>query len=114
MTRLLRRFWSDDAGAVISVELVLIIGILIFGLVPGLVALRNSGISFMANLGNLVNAIIPSFTFSGYTITVGQPGGTQTTLLQVNGFEFMPTPLNLSASQVAPLEITVAEVPPSP
>ena len=47
MTRLLGGLWHDDNGGVISVELVLIISILIFGMIPGLVALRNSGIALM-------------------------------------------------------------------
>lgn len=114
MTRLLRRLWHDDGGAVISVELVLILGILIFGMIPGYIALRNAGISFMINLGNLANALIPSFTFSGFTIRVGDPNGTQTTLVQVNGFAFNPTPINLTGDQVAPVPLGATIVPPSP
>src|SRR5207244_3216190 len=45
MSNVLRRLWADDRGAVISTELVLVIAILIFGIIPGLVALRNSVIA---------------------------------------------------------------------
>src|SRR5947209_16507818 len=38
MANSLRQLWADDHGAVISTELVLVIGILIFGIIPGLVA----------------------------------------------------------------------------
>lgn len=112
MTRL-RRLWDDDAGGVISVELVLIISILIFGLIPGLVALRNSGIAFMATLGNMANALIPSFTFSGFAILVGDPPN-QTTLVQVGGVTFTPTPQNLTGDQVTPVNAGVVVIPPSP
>jgi|SRR5579872_5374109 len=113
MKRLLTQLWVDDDGAVISVELVLIISILIFGLVPGLVALRNSGISLMTNLGNLADALIPSFTFSGFSILVGTPPS-QTTLLQVNGITFNPTPINLVGAEVPPIPVSAALVPPAP
>lgn len=111
---LLRRLWRDDDGGVISVELVLIISILVFGLIPGLVALRNSGIAFMATLGNMSNAIIPSFTFSGYSIHAGN-GTTSVTLVQVDGFSFHPTPQNLTAVQTTPIQADAnVYVPPAP
>jgi Flp pilus assembly pilin Flp len=113
MTRLLRRIWHDDDGAVVSVELVLIISILVFGLIPGLVALRNSGISLMATLGNMANALIPSFTFSGFAITAGS-GMSMYTVVQVNGVQFNPTPQYLSGLQVAPQPVNGVVVPPSP
>ena len=111
MTRLFRTLWHDDNGAVISVELVLIIGILIFGMIPGYIALRNAGISFMVNVGNLANALIPSFTFSGFTVLAGDP---PTTIVQVNGISFTPTPVNLTADQIAPIPANGTLVPPSP
>ena len=112
MTRL-RLLWNDDDGAVISVELILIISILIFGMIPGLVALRNAGISVMTNLGNLANALVPSFTFSGFTVLAGTPPF-QVTLVQIGGITFTPTPQNLTASQITPIQISPALVPPAP
>ena len=112
----LRRLWDDDGGAVISTELVLIIGILVFGLIPGLVALRNSGIAVMATLGNLARVLIPSFTFSGFQILVGTPPN-QTVIGQVGGVTFTPNlGDNLTADQVAPVTINAAQVviPPAP
>ncbi len=111
MSRLLRNLWDDEDGGVISIELVLIIGILIFGLIPGLVALRNSGISLLATLGNLANALIPSFTYSGFSIVSGGQ-----TILQVSGASFSPDYVNLSASQIPPIAIdpNTVVVPPAP
>jgi hypothetical protein len=115
MTRLLSRLWDDDDGGVISVELVLIISILIFGLIPGFVALRNSGIAFMTTLGNLMNAIIPSFTFSGFAILAQDSSGTTYTVVQVNGVSFTPSPQYLTGSQTPPMTVDPAVlVPPSP
>jgi hypothetical protein len=121
MTRL-RTLWNDDQGAVISVELVLIISILIFGLIPGLIALRNSGIALMATLGNMANALVPSFTFSGFAIRAnvnngngnGNGSNQLVTIFQVDGITFTPTLQNLTGAQVAPLPANAAVVPPSP
>jgi hypothetical protein len=112
MTRL-RQLWNDDQGAVISVELVLIISILVFGLIPGLVALRNSGISVMTNLANLANVLVPSFTFSGFSVMAGT-SPSQVTLVQVNGITFTPSPQNLTATQLAPVPANLPPIPPAP
>lgn len=72
MGMLVRHLWDDDRGAVISVELVLIVAILIFGLIPGLVAFRNSANAALASMSNLISVIIPSFSFSSLTIN-GSP-----------------------------------------
>lgn len=66
MTSLFERLWADDRGAVISVELMLLMGILLFGMIPGLVAMRNSVNASFGTLGNILVRIVPSFTFSGW------------------------------------------------
>lgn len=38
---MIRRLWADDCGAVISTELVLVLGVATFGVVPGIAAIRN-------------------------------------------------------------------------
>lgn len=113
MQNLFRRLWADDRGAVISTELVLVIGILIFGIIPGLVALRNSVISALATIGNTLTNLVPSFTYSGFAIGA-QTGGA--TIAQVQGYLVAPTTTNrLTASQLAPIDIgTVSVVPPAP
>ncbi len=110
MSRLLIKLWDDDNGAVISVELILIIAILIFGLIPGLVALRNSGIALLATLGNLANSLIPSFTFSGFQILAGT-----TVIGQVNGISFSPSVVTLTGAEVPPVVLGGnVVVPPAP
>lgn len=111
MKRLLTQLWKDDSAAVVSVELVLIITILLFGLIPGLVALRNSGIAVLTTLGNLAQSLIPSFTFSGFQI-VNQSG---TVVAQVNGISFSPDPVYLTGAQLTPSPVpAIVVVPPSP
>ena len=113
MTNLMRRLWADDRGAVISTELVLVIGILIFGIIPGLVALRNSVIAALGTIGNVITTIVPSFTFSGFAI--GRQGGGGT-IAVVQGYQLDPTTVNrLTGSQLAPIPLnTVVVIPPAP
>ena len=113
MSNMLRRLWADDRGAVISVELILVIGILIFGIIPGLVALRNSIDAALGTIGNILTTIVPSFTFSGFAI--GSSAGGKT-IAQVQGY-LMPGNNNtlLTASQLAPIVLnTNVVIPPAP
>lgn len=108
MSSLLRKLWADDDGAVISVEFILVVSILIFGIIPGLVALRNSVNAALTTTGNLLNALVPSFTFSGWL--VGASGGNAgQNVAQVNGFQrdFDQTTY-LTADQTAPVAIPTA------
>ncbi len=115
MRELLFRFWNDDSGAVVSVEILLIICILIFGLIPGLVALRNSMNATLTTVGNLLITLIPSFTFSGFAI-IGTDGmGNTITVVQVNGFQFDPNVSYLTADQTDPILIpSTVVIPPAP
>jgi Flp pilus assembly pilin Flp len=109
---LLSRLWNDDQGAIISVEWILIVAILIFGLIPGLVALRNSIDAAMGTVGNILTIIVPNFTFSGFGI-----GNAGTNIAQVGGFQFTPSTVNvLTSSQITPVDYTgtFVQVDPAP
>lgn len=105
MRDLFLNLWHDDSGAVVSVEILLIVSILIFGMIPGLVALRNSMNSALTTFGNLIVTLIPSFTFSGFAITGTDGMGNPITVVQVNGFQFTPNVTTLTADQIAPQAI---------
>jgi len=66
--QLLSKLWADDAGAVISTEYVLLSGVLVTGVVPGLVAARNSINSAYATMGNRIQAAVPDVSYNGYVI----------------------------------------------
>lgn len=73
MLQLSQELWEDDQGAIISVEWLVVVTVLLFGLIPGFVALRNGTDATMATVANLIMSILPNFTFSGYFI--GQQTG---------------------------------------
>lgn len=105
MVALLRSVWDDDRAAVIAVELLLVLGILVFGLIPGLVALRNSANAALISVANLFTALSPTFSFSNL------PLGGVAIVIGING-----TSANfLTGSQVAPIVLpNTLVVPPSP
>jgi hypothetical protein len=50
------KLWNDDAGALIAMEWLLVGTILVIGIIPGLVALRNA---IAAELQEQANALSP-------------------------------------------------------
>jgi hypothetical protein len=68
MRGLLQRLWDDDAGALYATEWVLIAGIAVFGLIPGLVAVRNGTNSALATQANALLIMSSDFSFAGYSI----------------------------------------------
>jgi Flp pilus assembly pilin Flp len=114
MAILLKRLWADDEGAIISVEMILIIGILLFGIIPGFVAMRNSINASFGTIGNILVRLVPSFTYSGWAF-VGTPGGGSTIAL-VQGFEQDGNQsTELAAVQVVPIILGPSvTIPPAP
>jgi Flp pilus assembly pilin Flp len=107
MRTLLSRLWHDDSGAALSVELILIIAILVFGVIPGLVAMRNSLNAFLASMANLWAVLTPAFL----TTTVNVNGSTQTAIV------VYPGGANASqgvAQQVAPIDVGPVSISPAP
>ena len=62
---LLRRLWNDEAGFVVSSELVLIATILVIGLIVGLTSLRNQVVQELTDTGQAIGAVSQGYTFYG-------------------------------------------------
>lgn len=60
-----QRLWGDDAGFVISAELVLVATILVIGLVVGLTSLRNQVVQELVDVGQAIGSISQSYSYSG-------------------------------------------------
>ena len=110
---LMQRLWNDDHGAIISVEWILIVSILIFGLIPGLVALRNSINSALATIGNILLQVTPTFTFSGFGL--GAIAGGANNVAVVGGVAFSPNTAQIITSFATdPVLVSTAAVDPTP
>ena len=95
MRVLLSRMWADDQGAIIAPEIVLILAIGILGIIPGLVAIRNTSNAALATVGNELLALQVGFSFAPFTI-IGSPNGC--TIATVDGAEFLVTSPTFLAS----------------
>lgn len=71
MLRILIALWNDDAGFIVSAELILIATILIIGLVVGLVELQASILHELNDVGEAIGSLNQSFSFPGTKTTKG-------------------------------------------
>jgi hypothetical protein len=63
----MKAFWSDEAGFIVSAELVLIATILVLGMIVGLVSVRDQVVQELADIAQAFGNISQSYSFSGIT-----------------------------------------------
>lgn len=63
--KMLRRIWKDEAGFVVSTELVLIATILVIGMVVGLATVRNAVVQELGDVAKAIGNINQSFMYTG-------------------------------------------------
>jgi hypothetical protein len=68
VAKLFRRLWDDDLGALLATEWVVIATIMILGLIPGLIAVRQGTLSELTEFANATMALNQSYSFSGQSI----------------------------------------------
>ncbi len=61
----LHRMWNDDAGFVVSTELVLIATILVIGMIVGLATVRNAVVQELGDTAMAVGNLNHSYQYSG-------------------------------------------------
>jgi hypothetical protein len=69
--KFLNRFWNDDAGFIVSAELLFLYTIAVLGLLTGMVAIRNAVIHEMVDVADSIGALDQSFTFKGLSGCAG-------------------------------------------
>jgi hypothetical protein len=60
-----RRLWSDEAGFIVSAELVLVSTILVIGMIVGLVSVRNQVVQELVDVGQAVGSLSQSYAYGG-------------------------------------------------
>ncbi len=63
--KLLRKLWRDEAGFVVSAELVLVATLLVIGLIVGLTSLRNQVVQELTDTGAAIGMISQGYEYSG-------------------------------------------------
>ncbi len=64
---MLKNLWNDEAGVIISAELVLVLTIAVLAMVVGLHAVAKAVTYELGDLGAAFGAINQSYTFDGFT-----------------------------------------------
>jgi Flp pilus assembly pilin Flp len=67
---LMRQFWQDEAGVIVSTEIILVMMLLVFGLIAGMVSLRDAVAQELGDTGVMVNSLSQTYSFLGNTNTV--------------------------------------------
>lgn len=75
MTVLLNQIWSDDAGFIVSIELILIATIMVIGLITGFTAVRDAVVCELSDVGGAIQDLNQSYTFNGVTGHSGNTAG---------------------------------------
>lgn len=71
----LARLWNEEAGAIISAEIMLVATILVLGVIVGLKSVRDSVVTELADVGQAVSNINQSYCFTGVTGHGAMGGG---------------------------------------
>ena len=70
----MRKLFNDEAGFIVSAELVLVLTIAVLGMVVGLTAIRDSIASEMCDLASAFGALDQSFNIPGIAKSRGTAG----------------------------------------
>jgi hypothetical protein len=79
MKNLAMRLWRDEAGFVISTEIILVTTILLLGLIVGLATFRDAVLEELADSGEAINNIAQNFSWSSITGHNSSVGGSLVT-----------------------------------
>lgn len=63
---MLTQLWNDEAGFIISAELVLVATILVIGCIVGLSECQHAVVGELNDIGDAIGSLNQSFTFSGF------------------------------------------------
>ena len=67
----MKSLWNDEAGVILSAELVLISTILVLGMIVGLVELQCSVVAELSDLSSAFGNLNQSYNTSGFTSSKG-------------------------------------------
>ena len=76
MRNLFTRLWADDAGFIVSTELMIAATLLVIGITVGQATLRDAVISELADLSAAINDVNQSYSYSTVTGHTSSVAGT--------------------------------------
>ena len=73
----LHRLWADEAGFVVSAELVLVATILVIGMIVGLTTVRDQVVQELGDIALAIGAVNQSYTYNGVRGHSSETAGSQ-------------------------------------
>jgi len=68
---MLKSFWNDEAGFIVSAELILVSTILVIGLIVGLIEVQSAVIHELNDVGEAIGSVNQSYSYPGALTTKG-------------------------------------------
>ena len=75
--KMFKQLLADEAGFVVSTELVLVATVLVIGMVTGLATLRDGVIQELVDLSNAIGNIEQSYVYNGVTAHTSATNGSE-------------------------------------
>jgi len=88
---MLRNFWNDENGFIVSAELILITTICVIGLIVGMVEVQFALVGELNDVADAIGALNQSYSFLGFTSCKSQGHSGNTIKSQVAGSIFVDT-----------------------
>ena len=76
---MMSKLWKDEAGFLVSAELIFVATILVIGLVTGLVAVRNAVTSELTEVGLAIASVDQGYSYNGLSYCGSQSNGSAAT-----------------------------------
>lgn len=70
-----KRLWDDEAGFIVSMELILIATIVVIGLITGLATVRNAVVSELSDVAGAVQDMNQSYSYNSVAGDAGTTAG---------------------------------------
>jgi Flp pilus assembly pilin Flp len=77
MKQLALRLWRDEAGFVVSTELILIATIVVIGLITGLTTVRDAVVHELADVADAVSEVDQSYSWGAITAHCASTAGSE-------------------------------------
>lgn len=82
--KMLSKLWLDDAGFIVSSELILLATILVIGLITGLTTVRDQVVQELGDVADAISEVDQSYSYAGITAHSASTAGSA--FLDLNDF----------------------------
>ena len=107
MKNMFRNLWNDDAGFIVSGEIVFLFTITVIGLVVGWVHVRGAMVSELTDVANAIAALRQDYAFGGIVSSCGLAGATGSDTHGSELIDSSPAALTVSRQATDPVTSSI-------